>query len=175
MAESPEKKQKTEEEVKDVEVTDAAKEEPPKPPKPPEPPKELEEDAKKDSGTKIKDKVTFLTPDTTMNVLPSSVGNMLVALCDGGGLQYLLAGARANVGVKSGRYSFEAKIVEQMNPAEDGGKKSNSIGRNVVRLGFTAAGGSLFLGEDEDSIGFDNEGFVVTNKKKGKDRAVVRP
>ena len=36
--------------------------------------KELEEDAKKDTGAKIKDVPTFLTEDTTLNVLPASVG-----------------------------------------------------------------------------------------------------
>jgi len=118
-----------------------------------EPPAELEKDAKKDSNPKIAKEVTFLTPDTTMNVLPSSVGNLLVSLSEGG-LSQLVAGARANVGVKSGRYMFEAKIVE-------------TNGQAKVRVGFSAEG-SLFLGEDDNSICFDAEGSSVSNKKKGK-------
>jgi len=116
---------------------------------------ELEVDAKRDSNPKIRDTVKFLTPDTTMNVLPSSVGNILMSMSEGG-LSQLVAGARASVGVKSGRYSFEAKIVEQTG---SGGK--------MVRVGFGAEG-SLFLGEDENSICFDTEGMMVSTKKKTK-------
>jgi len=136
MAPPAEKKQKTEEE-------EAPKNE------------ELETDAKRDSNPKIRDTVKFLTPDTTMNVLPSSVGNILMSMSEGG-LSQLVAGARASVGVKSGRYLFEAKIVEQTG---NGGK--------MVRVGF-AAEGSLFLGEDDNSICFDMEGMMVSSKKKTK-------
>jgi len=118
-----------------------------------EPPKELEEDAKKDKNPKIKEMVTFLTPDTTMNVMPSTVGNMLLPLSEGG-LSQLVAGARASVGVKSGRYMFETKIVEQS-------------GKAMVRIGFSAEG-SLFLGEDDNSVCFDNEGLMVCNRKRTK-------
>jgi len=46
--------------------------------------KELEENARPSKEPKIsKDAVTFLTPDTTMNVLPSTVGNMLGSLQEG--------------------------------------------------------------------------------------------
>merc|ERR1719174_1856148 len=68
-----------------------------------------------------------------MNVLPSSVGNMLMSMSEGG-LSQLVAGARASVGVKAGRYMFEAKIVEQT-----GGD------RMAVCIGVSAEG-SLFLG-----------------------------
>merc|ERR1740138_105806 len=117
-----------------------------------EPAAELEQDAKKDPNPRVKDTVTFLTPDTTMNVLPSSVGNMLMSMSEGG-LSQLVAGARASVGVKAGRYMFEAKIVEKTG--------------NLVRVGF-AAEGSLLLGEDDNSICFDTEGFMISNKKKTK-------
>merc|ERR1719506_3230272 len=90
-----------------------------------------------------------------MNVLPSSVGGMLMSMSEGG-LSQLVAGARASVGVKSGRYMFEAKIVEQTGNA---GK--------LVRVGF-ATEGRLFLGEEDNSICFDTEGFMVTNAKKSK-------
>jgi len=122
----------------------------------PEKKEELEQDAKRDSAPKISQKPTFLTPDTTLNVLPSTgtQGNMLVALTEGG-LGQLIAGARANVGVKAGRYMYEAKIVEK-----NGGK-------GTARFGFSA-GGSLFLGDDDSSVCFDTEGFMISNKKKTK-------
>jgi len=116
--------------------------------------KELEKDAKKDPSPKIVAKPAFLTPDTTLNCLPSTVGNMLVSMGEGG-LSNLVAGARANIGINSGRYMFEAKIVEKT------GSKS------MARFGFSAEG-SLFLGEDDNSICFDNEGQLVSNKKKTK-------
>lgn len=149
MSGSPEKKQKTEEEeAKDEEMA-------PEPEKKAaaEPPKELEEDAKKDTGAKIKDTVTFLTPDTTMNVLQSTVGNVLMPLCEGG-LSRLSACARASVGIKSGRYMFEAKMVEQFQHCH-------------VRVGFSAEG-SLYLGEADNSIYFDHEGFLGFNRRKTK-------
>merc|ERR1719352_1712917 len=105
MAAPAEKKQKTEESA-------PAAEEEKKEPVKAEPPKELEQDAKKDSSPKVAATVDFLTPDTTLNVMRSTVGNMLVPLSEGG-LSQLVAGARASVGVKAGRYVFEAKIVEQ--------------------------------------------------------------
>merc|ERR1719414_169694 len=86
--------------------------------KEPEPPKELEEDAPADKKPRIKDKISFLVQDTTINVMPATTGNLLMAPSDGG-IQHLMAGARANVGFKSGRYMFETKIVEYVNPAED--------------------------------------------------------
>jgi|Transcript_41718 hypothetical protein len=140
---SPDKKQKTESEPAAT-ATPAQKA---------QPLEELEQDAKKDKSEKIKDIVTFLTPDTTMNVMPSTVGSMLTTLQDGGAGE-LVAGARASVGVKSGRYMFEAKVVET-------GKKA------MMRIGFSAEG-SLFLGEDDNSICFDMDGFLVSAKKKTK-------
>jgi len=115
---------------------------------------EVEQDAKKDSAPKISQQAAFLTPDTTLNVLPSTVGNMMSAMSEGA-LANLVAGARANIGIKSGRYMFEAKILEKTSQ------------KSRARFGF-AAEGSLFLGEDDNSICFDNEGFLVSNKKKSK-------
>lgn len=46
-------------------------------------------------------------PEMVRNVMPSSTGNMLTALSDSG-FQYLMAAARCNIGIRSGRYLFEA-------------------------------------------------------------------
>jgi hypothetical protein len=169
MAASPEKKQKTEEDAKEDEKKEDEKKDDMKVEEEPEakaPAKELEEDAKKDTSPKIKDTVAFLVPDTTINVLPSSAGSMLMALSDGG-LQHLLAGARANIGVKSGRYMFEARVIEQIHLIQDGGYKSNPFSKHCIRIGF-AAGRELFAGEVQDSVAFDNEGFLICNKNKEK-------
>mmetsp|Transcript_103489 Transcript_103489/g.194714 ORF Transcript_103489/g.194714 Transcript_103489/m.194714 type:complete len:922 (-) Transcript_103489:155-2920(-) len=163
MAEPAEKKAKIgeeakEEEKKDVEMTPKVEQK-----KAPEPPKELEEDAKKDTGPKIKDDVSFLVPDTTLNVMQSSVGNIFMPLTEGG-MGYLQAGVRASVGVKSGRYMFEAKIVELMAPSDDKGPKGGK--KNIFRIGFSTAGSSLLIGEGEDSVCFDDDGHFIYKKKK---------
>ncbi|CAK9020066.1 unnamed protein product [Durusdinium trenchii] len=72
---------------------------------------ETEVDAPPDSRPRISEPAKFLVPDTTLNMMPSMAGDLLMSLSEGG-LQYLLAGARANVGVKSGRYMFEVRVCE---------------------------------------------------------------
>ncbi|CAE8649858.1 unnamed protein product, partial [Polarella glacialis] len=171
MAPPAAKKQKVEEEVPVLAAADAemppaeVKVEETTPvvaaPKLPEPPKELEQDAPKAVGAKIKDSVAFLTPDTTLNVMSSTEGNMLMALSDGG-IRHLLAGARASVGLKSGRYMFEAKVVEASSRAEDQGQKT----RSVMKIGFSTSGSSLLMGDSETDICFDSEGGFVHNKKR---------
>eukprot|EP00931_Biecheleriopsis_adriatica_P077427 TRINITY_DN50_c0_g1_i3.p1 TRINITY_DN50_c0_g1~~TRINITY_DN50_c0_g1_i3.p1 ORF type:complete len:821 (-),score=308.17 TRINITY_DN50_c0_g1_i3:116-2341(-) len=91
-------------------------------------------------------------------------GQMLMSVNEGG-MQYLLAGARANVGVKGGRYMFEVKILEALSIAESaqqGGKKS----RQVLRVGFSAASTSLLLGDDEECAFFDNEGMFTAARSR---------
>lgn len=78
---------------------------------------EVEVDAPTDTGAKIQEPPTFHVQDTTMNVMQSG-SNIIMNLTDGG-LQYFVAGARANIGIKSGRYLFEAKILELMGPAQE--------------------------------------------------------
>lgn len=158
-AEPPTKKAKTEEKP----AAEEKKEEPKKA----EPPPELETDAAADKTPKIKENVGFLTQDTTLNVADTMFGNMLSCLTDGG-LQNLLAGARASVGMKSGRYLFEVNVVELMHQKQD---QTNVTGRvpqprNFFRLGLSTAGSTLLIGEDEESICFDAEGSFLHNKKK---------
>merc|ERR1719210_2754334 len=97
--------------------------------------------------------------------MPSVHGQVLMALSDGG-MQYLLAGARANAGIKDGRYIFEAKIVEILNPAETSGQKGRTpMPRQLLRLGFSTESSTLFLGETEENICFDSEGNLTHNRK----------
>eukprot|EP00435_Cladocopium_sp_Y103_P012722 s4613_g3.t1 len=136
----------------------------PEPPKVPEPPKELEESAADITGPTLKAEVAFNTEDTTMNVMPSQRGNLLMMLTDGG-MQYLLAGARANVGMKAGRYFYEVRIVEILDPFDAQGPYSRVVQpRNLLRLGFCTSASSLFVGDTEDSVGFDSEGHFIHSR-----------
>lgn len=159
-----EKKRKAEEEAKKEEP--AAKE-----PKKEEPvaeeKKELEKDAPKDARPQIKDTVVFDPNDCTLNVMPTMGGKVMMCLSDGG-MQFLIAGARANVGIKSGRYMFEAKVIEALSPAEAAGNKAKvPMPRQLLRIGFSTAGSQLVLGETDDGVCFDAEGaFTVECKKK---------
>jgi len=86
-----------------------------------------------------------------------------------GGLQYLLASVRSNTGVKSGRYLFEVKMVETLNPAEgQNGKARAPAPRHLVRVGFSTKGSSVFLSDGPDNVCFDSEGFFIHEKKRTK-------
>mmetsp|Transcript_90704 Transcript_90704/g.290750 ORF Transcript_90704/g.290750 Transcript_90704/m.290750 type:complete len:856 (-) Transcript_90704:113-2680(-) len=173
MAPPAEKKQKTEETkeevkvVEDAEMKDAEEKPAAEKPKVVEPPKELETDAAPVAGAKNKDDVTFLTPDTTLNVLPSANGSVLMSLNEGG-IQHLMAGARASVGVSKGRYMFEVKVLECVNVADPvaQGNNNNRMSKNLVRVGFSTAGSSLILGATADSICFDSDGAIFHDKKR---------
>ncbi|CAL1169366.1 unnamed protein product [Cladocopium goreaui] len=129
-------------------------------------PEELEFDDTS-TGPKVKDKATFYVEDTTMNVL-SSKYNTLMPLTDGG-LQYLLAGARANLGVKTGRYMFEIRFLEVMAPLEDPNARAQvPQPRSQLRIGFASVKSNLFLGHSEHAIGFDNEGFLLHGKGRSQ-------
>jgi len=135
--------------------------------KKPEEPKELEQDAPAEKRATIDTSaLVFHTADTTLNVMAVSKGKLLMGLTDGG-FQYLLAGARASVGMKAGRYMFEVKIVESLSLAEpqsNGGRAPQP--RQLVRVGVSTAGSSLFLSDGPDNIGFDSEGYLVQDKTK---------
>jgi len=128
---------------------------------------EKEKNSPADKRAQLKETVTFNPEDTTLNVVPSAGGKMLMALTEGG-MQYLIAGARANVGVKSGRYMYEVKIVEALNPSESAGGQRGRVPmpRQLVRLGFSAGGTSPLLGESDAAAYFDSEGFYVSAKGK---------
>merc|ERR1719506_1128869 len=102
-----------------------------------------------------------------MNVMPAPC-NVLASLSDGG-FQHLLAGARASVGIKEGRYMFEAKILEMRTPAEPPQrwpKGGSQAPKQLLRLGFSTSGSSLLIGGDAESACFDTEGSFVFNGKK---------
>jgi len=139
-------------------------------PKEPEKPKELEEDAPDAGreGLSEADRAVFLPEDTSLNTLLTVDGRVLTSLSDRG-MQYLVAGARASVGLKSGRYMFEVKIVEYKNPAEPAGAKCPSPKpRNLLRVGFASNDLSVLLPDVAESVCFDSEGNFYTGKERKK-------
>jgi len=136
--------------------------------KEPEKPKELEEDAPADKRPKVAaGGVRLSETDSTINVLPCAGSSLLMALGEGG-MQYLLASARATAGVKSGRYMFEARIAEGLNPTDNSQPGKTPMPKQLVRLGLSTAGSSIFLADSQDSICFDSEGFFSHGKKRTK-------
>mmetsp|Transcript_74141 Transcript_74141/g.206076 ORF Transcript_74141/g.206076 Transcript_74141/m.206076 type:complete len:881 (+) Transcript_74141:79-2721(+) len=127
--------------------------------------KEQEQDARVDGRPKLKEPIVFHPEETTLNVLPSVHGAMLTPLSDGG-MQYLLAGARACVGVGAGRYMFEVQIVDFLNPQEESQARSRALGpRHLLHVGLSLGGSSLFLGDGESNVCFDTEGNFTHGKK----------
>eukprot|EP00928_Gymnodinium_smaydae_P011054 TRINITY_DN14132_c0_g2_i1.p1 TRINITY_DN14132_c0_g2~~TRINITY_DN14132_c0_g2_i1.p1 ORF type:complete len:1166 (+),score=190.04 TRINITY_DN14132_c0_g2_i1:185-3499(+) len=127
-------------------------------------PVELEKDATADERARVDaELVKFLPADTTLNVLTSTVGGLLMCMGENG-LQHLLSGARASVGIKSGRYMFEAKVIEQVPPIQDSTVVRNSTPKHLLRIGFSTADVLPIMGDAEDSICFDSEGCLCFNK-----------
>merc|ERR1712232_734918 len=108
------------------------------------------------SKPKADQPVVFHVPNTTMNVMPSATNNILRSLSEGE-TGKLLAGARANVGVKAGRYMFEVKVIELIESWKDR--------RSELKIGLSTEGSSLFLGSDEESVCFDLNGRCWHNNK----------
>jgi len=134
-------------------------------PKQPEEPKELEQDAPSDNRAKITSAVILNETDSTVNVLRVENGPFVTSLRDGG-LQYLLAGTRASVGVKAGRYMFEVKIVESYSPAEPQNPKNRNL-QSLVRVGLSLSKSSLFQSGDE-SMSFDSDGYFTSGAQRKK-------
>ncbi|CAE7573322.1 Hnrnpu, partial [Symbiodinium sp. CCMP2456] len=127
---------------------------------------ETEIDAPDDARPRVQEPAKFLAPDTTLNVMPSMAGDLLMALSEGG-LQYLLAGARASMGIRSGRYMYEVRVCEcprQEDCVQQGVKPP--LPRNLLRIGFGTRDAALLLGDAEDSISFDSEGNFIFNRRR---------
>merc|ERR1719335_1472782 len=79
-----------------------------------------------------------------------------------------MGGGRANVGIKKGRYLYEVKIMEALNPFEPerAGRNRPPMPRQLVRVGFSTKDSPIFLGETEESICFDSEGGFIAEKKR---------
>ncbi|CAE6964872.1 unnamed protein product [Symbiodinium natans] len=153
-AEAEEKKRKAEEPPADEPPKKEAKDEF----------EEEEDDTTDPKKATIKADVDFLTPDLTLDALPC-MGNKVLMSINEGGLQYMISGARANVGLKAGRYMFEFKIVETYHTTETYNSRLKGM-RQLVRVGFSTAGSPLILGESDTAVFFDNEGNFCTGKSR---------
>jgi len=145
-------------EPKKVEETPKAEEEKPKVEEViVEKPKDVETDAPEDKRKRITDKVAFHSACATINVSVSDE-NVLSSFTKGG-LGQLLAGARANIGVKSGRYYYEVKIVDLPNPS-----KYDAKDKCELQVGFSTSKGSM---TGEDALMFDvQNGYFRAGAKK---------
>eukprot|EP00929_Paragymnodinium_shiwhaense_P061079 TRINITY_DN304_c0_g1_i1.p1 TRINITY_DN304_c0_g1~~TRINITY_DN304_c0_g1_i1.p1 ORF type:complete len:941 (+),score=359.93 TRINITY_DN304_c0_g1_i1:73-2895(+) len=130
---------------------------------------EEETDAPEDKRPKVDaGKVCLSMVDCTPNVMTALDGRLVTSLCEGG-MQYLTAGVRSTAGVKAGRYFFEVKIVESLEPenrdvAARG--RPRPPARHLLKVGFTA-GGSHLMDDAVTStfVGFDNEGTFIAGKQ----------
>jgi len=126
----------------------------------PEKPKELEEDSPADKRKKLGKDVAINPLDTTLDVMPALNGRLIQGLSDGG-FQHLLSGARANVGLKSGRYAFEVTLLERVYVQSEG--RSGSA--QSFKVGFSTAKSPLFMNDPAESFSFDSEGFFCHKTK----------
>jgi len=81
---------------------------------------EAEVDAPEDESPRVSGRVDFYPEATTVNVMPVAGGKLLMTLSEGG-FQYLLAGARGNMGLTGGRYMFEVVIVQKASASGSAG------------------------------------------------------
>lgn len=150
---------KKDEPAKEMEVEKPAEKEP-------EPEEvEKETDDKPDNRPVLKEPIGFDPSDMTLNVVPTVGGKVLMSLNEGG-MQYFIAGARANLGMKAGRYMFEVKVVQTLNPDQVKTSNSSPKPRNLIRIGFSTSKASLILGDSEESVCFDGEGMYMEGSKK---------
>mmetsp|Transcript_47979 Transcript_47979/g.133820 ORF Transcript_47979/g.133820 Transcript_47979/m.133820 type:complete len:898 (-) Transcript_47979:97-2790(-) len=130
---------------------------------------EVEGDDPSDTRAKLNTgAVTFHAEDTTLNVMPALDGKLLMSLNDGG-FQYLLAGARASVGLTAGRYMYEVAIVENKSQSASSSLPSGMMKLRQVRVGFATAGASLFL-DTAEAVCFDSEGIFSSGSPGNKKR-----
>lgn len=121
---------------------------------------EEEKDAAEDARPRIAD-VCWSSTASTPNALLADDGRFLTSLTSSG-FQFLHAGVRCTVGIKAGRYVFEVKVVEMLNPSDEGCERSRiPTPRHTARIGFSLASSTTLLDEESDEIYFDTEGYFV--------------
>jgi len=125
----------TEEVAEDVEMKEEVKEEAPK-----EEEKNVENEPNEEesSAKRFTDKLELSTEDATLNAIVTC-GSVINAL--NVGQSFLLAGARANIGIKSGRYMVEYCLMVMGQTHSD------------LKIGFSLPNSTHFLGE-KNTIGF---------------------
>ncbi|EAR93035.2 SPRY domain protein (macronuclear) [Tetrahymena thermophila SB210] len=122
-------------------------------------------------------RLSIYKSDFELNI--NEEGN-IVRSCQSAGFQLLMKQAKANYGIRSGRFMFEIKIIRYLDPEEF--KGFNALAKNqiindslkeskhLVRVGWSTqyAKTSTALGVDYDSCGYENSGtrYYAGNYKK---------
>ena len=119
-------------------------------------------DVSQDSRPRVGVTLSLNTSEATLNVIVAEHVPLLTSLSEGG-MQHLLAGIRANVGVKAGRYMFEVKIVEKRDAEKVAGVRTPAPW-NLLRIGFSTVGSSTLLDDPTGGFYFDSEGFNMTGE-----------
>lgn len=127
---------------------------------------EREADSPEDARPRLATSVLFHAHDTTLNVLQSNVGGILMAHNEGG-LQHFFAGARASVGISAGRHLFEVRAVEALGlrSTAEGESAGQQPLRHMIRVGVSTDGGLPLVGDNEEGVCFDVEGNFLFNKR----------
>lgn len=108
---------------------------------------EEEGDEPEDAAASVRHDVGLSATDATPDVLVSAASGAVSSLSRGA-FQHLRSAVRADTGAKAGRYLFEVKVLEHDSRTE-----------NELRVGFSTARSSLFLGDGSaENVCFSSEG-----------------
>lgn len=137
-------------------------------------PVELEQDAPEDPQPRVAEtEVAWKLSESTLNVLPAP-GGVFTTLKQGA-FQHLIASVRTTVGLKSGRYFFEAQVLESTaypdTPVNNQPLTTYSARypKQVARIGFALGGATRFLGDAEGlSVSFDSDGIFAVGVRRLK-------
>jgi len=125
-----------------------------------------------DARPVITQEVKICHEDTTLNALSLCDGAALKCLNEGC-LQYLLAAARANASVKAGRYLYEVRMIETLNPIEPpktaAAPPGAPIPRQTLRVGFSTLNSDLVPAMDSTAFAyFDIDGAYSCGGRTGQ-------
>ncbi|KAF4670173.1 hypothetical protein FOL47_002160 [Perkinsus chesapeaki] len=132
-------------------------------------------DFEEDSRPRVKEVGKFGCVDSTLDTYFGERG--LIGSNSTEGFQYLLSGARSNIGVKGkcgGVFAYEVKIVEILTPMDSACNRQAYIPHNkhCLRIGFSTIEGSVLLGTDNNGLAFD--AGLGYDRTRGRPKAGAR-
>ena len=91
---------------------------------------------------------------STVDVTASHNGTLLSSLISDG-FSFLVSSCRGSVGISAGKCVYEVRILEE------------AVSRRcLIRLGFGTAATSLIIGDGEESMGFESDGSLWSNRRR---------
>lgn len=127
--------------------------------------REKEEDDAEDKRPRFSTPLVLNEYDSTLNA-EVSTGNICHSLtADAFG--HLLAGIRANAGVKSGRYYYEIKLLETVNNHH---RQARGVPTTIVQVGFSTLEGDSLIGQAH-TCGFNQDGDYLKGTEKKRSEA----